>query len=133
MPTIINISQDRFVSGDYPAPRPGAVAIQIGDWLENLPSQSVHQFSRAHQFAFLDVEPGDIAADAGISRDQAQQIAEVLQYALHRNLDVVVHCRLGQSRSAAVALAGQWVGFTPIGDTSGANDFVATSIIECLP
>lgn len=132
MPTIINISQDRFASGNYPAPRPGAVAIQIGDWIENLPSQSAHQFSSAHQLAFLDVEPGDVAFDAGITEEQARQIAAVLQYALRRDLDVVVHCRLGRSRSAAVALAGQWVGFTPIGDTSEANDFVATSILEFL-
>lgn len=73
---------------------------------------AAHTFKERHDFEFLDAEDGDNFPDeAKISDAQAQEIVALLQHALDKHMNVVVHCTAGICRSGAVAEIGVMLGF----------------------
>lgn len=92
-------------------PAPDMVAISIGDPAQ-MPPENLSAFSQAVRMEFLDLEPAEVEhygmpKEVLFSHEQALQLRDFVQ-ALHaepRPYRMVVHCRMGSSRSAAVALA----------------------------
>jgi predicted protein tyrosine phosphatase len=71
------------------------------------------QYKEVHCFEFLDAEDGDgFDEDFKISDAQAQEIASLLQRAMDKSMNVLVHCHAGICRSGAVAEVGTMMGFT---------------------
>jgi rhodanese-related sulfurtransferase len=61
----------------------------------------------------LDIEENDECIDPNwkIQDEQAEQLVELLEHALDKKMDVVVHCFAGICRSGAVAEVGVMLGF----------------------
>ena len=87
--------------------------IQIMDTGTGWWPQPAHAFLEVHRFEFLDVEAQDQVDDEEmrISEQQAREIVQLLEHALDKRMNVVVHCFAGVSRSGAVAQFGVELGF----------------------
>jgi predicted protein tyrosine phosphatase len=71
------------------------------------------QFKEVHCFEFLDAEDEDGFPDeCKISDEQAAEIVRLLQHALDKSMNVLVHCHAGICRSGAVVEVGTMMGFT---------------------
>ena len=71
-----------------------------------------YTFKERHDFEFLDAEDSDgFPEEAKISDAQAQEIVRLLQHALDKRMNVVVHCTAGICRSGAVVEVGVMMGF----------------------
>jgi hypothetical protein len=75
--------------------------------------EPAHKFREVHKFKFLDLEKSDDCINDAwkIQDDQAEQLVALLQHALEKRMDVVVHCVAGVCRSGAVAEVGVMLGF----------------------
>lgn len=72
-----------------------------------------YTFKEVHEFEFLDAEDEDgFDEDFKISDEQAVQIVRLLQHALSKSMNVLVHCHAGICRSGAVTEVGTMMGFT---------------------
>lgn len=72
-----------------------------------------YTFKEVHCFEFLDAEDSDGFPDeCKISDDQAKEIAGLLEHALNKQMNVMVHCHAGICRSGAVTEVGTMLGFT---------------------
>jgi predicted protein tyrosine phosphatase len=89
-----------------------AMLIQIVDPDMEHP-EPMHNFGEVHQFKFLDLEQSDDCINDAwkIQDEQAEQLVELLEHALDKRMDVVVHCVAGICRSGAVAEVGVMLGF----------------------
>jgi predicted protein tyrosine phosphatase len=134
MPFIENCAAADIPIGYHTNPGPRSVLIQITDPASWVPKPS-YQFVKTYHFEFLDVEAKDQVLDPAmkISEQQAQSIAEILRDALANDMNVIVHCFAGVSRSGAVCQAGVALGFD---DTGRAirypNVLVKNSILAAL-
>ena len=81
----------------------------------------IKQFKETHQFKFLDIE-SDGMTNLGdgemvdmswgmITDEDAAKLVALLQHALDKHMNVVVHCHAGVCRSGAVAEVGVMMGF----------------------
>lgn len=71
-----------------------------------------NKFAEVHQFQFLDLEKDDKAPEElKIQDEQAEQLVALLQHALDKHMQVVVHCVAGVCRSGAVCEVGVMMGF----------------------
>lgn len=71
------------------------------------------EFKEEHRFEFLDAEDEDGFPDeCKISDEQAVEIARLLEHALEKHMNVMVHCHAGICRSGAVTEVGTMLGFT---------------------
>ena len=97
-----------------------SMLIQIMDPATEFPVPK-YQFKEVHQFEFLDIE-GDCKTNAGVGElidmtefaitdEQAAQLVALLQRALDKHMNVIVHCHAGICRSGAVAEVGVMMGF----------------------
>ena len=92
------------------APAPDMLAISIGD-LDQAPPDNLPRFTASIRLAFLDCDEVDVAGygmPQKVLFSQAQ-LATLARFVAERHADpeqyrLVVHCRMGSSRSAAVAL-----------------------------
>lgn len=115
MPTIQNISRREAASGQYnfDASVP-SVLIQIVDLGMDFPV-SPHVFKKTFGFEFLDVDDTErdltLYEVGQISWDQAANLVDILIDALDSDMNVVVHCNAGISRSGAVVEIGEMIGF----------------------
>ena len=91
-----------------------AVLIQIKT-PEDLFVRPQQEFHSIHKFQFHDSDNKYLGFRT-ISEDEAKRIAEILISAYTEGLDVVVHCDAGISRSSAVAVAGESIGFKLVGN-----------------
>lgn len=74
-----------------------------------------YQFKEIYEFEFLDAEDSDGFPDeCKISDEQAEAITSLLQRALDKHMNVVVHCHAGLCRSGAVVEVASMMGFTPV-------------------
>ena len=88
-----------------------SMLIQIVDPCMTFPTPK-HQFKEVHQFEFLDLEGPDAwGHEFKITDEQAEQLVRLLQHALNKRMDVVVHCVAGVCRSGAVCEVGVMMGF----------------------
>ena len=110
---IENISWDDCKHGRHYDAGPNAMLIQIADPATFFPDPHFN-FKEAHRFEFLDAEDADgFDEDFKISDEQAVEIVELLQRALDKSMNVVVHCHAGICRSGAVVEVASMMGFTP--------------------
>lgn len=110
---IENISWDDCKHGRHYDAGPNAMLIQIADPATFFPDPHFN-FKEAHRFEFLDAEDADgFDEDFKISDEQAAEIVELLQRALDKSMNVVVHCHAGICRSGAVVEVASMMGFTP--------------------
>jgi predicted protein tyrosine phosphatase len=110
---IENVSWDDVKNGWHSEMGENAMLIQIADPATFFPSPK-KSFKEVHQFEFLDAEDGDPwPEEAMISDEQAAELVRLLQHALDRSMNVLVHCHAGICRSGAVVEVGSIMGFTP--------------------
>jgi predicted protein tyrosine phosphatase len=89
-----------------------SMLIQIMDPASSWWPTPAHDFKETHCFEFLDAEDKDgVPDEAKISDEQAAEIVRLLQHALNKKMNVVVHCLAGLCRSGAVAEVGMMMGF----------------------
>jgi predicted protein tyrosine phosphatase len=112
MPWIQNVSLADVRRGHHIRVGENAMLIQIVDPDMEHP-EPAHKFKEVHKFKFLDIEENDECIDPNwkIQDEQAEQLVELLQHALDKRMDVVVHCVAGVCRSGAVAEVGVMLGF----------------------
>lgn len=111
MPWIQNVSLSDVRNGYHFDAGINSMLIQIVDPAYEFPTP-LKQFRETHQFEFLDAERDDnFPDDCKVTDEQAQQLATLLQDALDRKMNVVVHCHAGVCRSGAVTEVGVMMGF----------------------
>jgi protein-tyrosine phosphatase len=112
---------------------PNSMLIQIMDPASWFPEPK-HEFKEIHHFEFLDIEDGDEADDPEmfISTEQAKELVRLLRHALDKNMNVVVHCYAGVSRSGAVATVGEQMGFMLVEGFRSPNTRVMRLMMEEL-
>ena len=117
MPLIENVSMEDVRKGTHTDMGENAMLIQITDpaYYPPIPKQD---FRIITQFEFLDAEDEDIEKygyDEGflISDEQAEELIEFLDWALEKDMNVIVHCHAGVCRSGAVVEVASMMGFTP--------------------
>jgi rhodanese-related sulfurtransferase len=112
MPWIQNLSLSDVRKGHHIRVGENSMLIQIVDPDLEHP-EPIHNFNKIHQFKFLDIEENDECIDPNwkIQDEQAEQLVELLEHALDKRMDVVVHCVAGICRSGAVAEVGVMLGF----------------------
>ena len=71
------------------------------------------QFKEEYRFEFLDAEDSDgFPEETKISDEQAAELVRLLERALEKQMNVMVHCHAGICRSGAVTEVGTMLGFT---------------------
>ena len=112
MPWIENVAAADIPMRYHHNAGPNSMLIQIMDPASSWWPEPAHDFKETHRFEFLDAEDKDGFPDeAKISDEQAQEIVRLLQHALKKRMNVVVHCMAGLCRSGAVAEVGIMMGF----------------------
>jgi predicted protein tyrosine phosphatase len=110
---IENVAASDVSTGFHYDAGPNAMLISITDPAGWKPKRK-HDFKEVHEFEFLDAEDGDdFPEEAMISDEQAEQIVSLLNHALEKRMNVVVHCYAGICRSGAVVEVATMMGFTP--------------------
>ena len=113
---IENVSRDDIRHGWHYDCGDNSMLIQISDPPGNHPTPK-RTFKEVHQFDFLDAEDTDhgdrFPEEAKITDEQAAEIVRLLQHALDKSMNVVVHCHAGICRSGAVVEVASMMGFTP--------------------
>jgi hypothetical protein len=111
MPWIENVSLGDIPKGRHHNAGENSMLIQIVDPAMEFP-QPMHKFKETHQFEFLDLEVGDaFGEDFKVTDAQAEQLVKLLQHAMDKRMNVVVHCVAGVCRSGAVCEVGVMMGF----------------------
>jgi predicted protein tyrosine phosphatase len=110
---IQNVSLADIVRGYHYDAGQNSMLIQIVDPDMEFPEPAC-KFAETHQFKFLDIEEQD--HPSAITDHQARQIAQLLQQAVDKRMNVVVHCVAGICRSGAVCDVGVILGLQ---DTEG--------------
>lgn len=136
MPIIENVSMEDVRVGTHTDMGENAMLIQITD-PAYYPPIPKHDFRVITQYEFLDAEDEDIEKhgyDEGflISDKQAEDIVEFLDYAMEKNMNVLVHCHAGICRSGAVVEVGSMMGFTPTDRYRQPNLRVKHKMMKCL-
>lgn len=117
-PTIENISVLDVSLGEHSNVGKNSMLIRICDTFEPYMPTAKHQFLIERSFQFNDLERYDefgkinpLFNTHGINDIQANHIFMLLKKALEENLNVVVHCTAGVSRSGAIHQVGIAMGF----------------------
>jgi predicted protein tyrosine phosphatase len=120
MPWIQNVALVDVKRGHHVAVGENSMLIQIVDPAMEFPEPH-HQFKEVHQFEFLDIEEDGMTnngdgtwtdmSEFAVTQEQADKLVELLQHALEKRMDVVVHCVAGVCRSGAVCEVGVMMGF----------------------
>lgn len=113
MPFIENVAADDIPKRFHHDAGENSMLIQIMDTGTGWWPTPKHNFKEVHRFEFLDVEENDHVDDEEmkISDSQAEQLVALLQHALDKKMNVVVHCFAGICRSGAVCEVGVIMGF----------------------
>ncbi len=109
-----------------------SMLIQIVDPAMSFPTPA-HKFKEVHQFEFLDLEKNDPwGEEFKITDEQAQELVNLLQHALDKRMDVIVHCVAGVCRSGAVCEVGVMMGFQDTEVFRSPNLLVKHKMMKCL-
>ncbi len=130
---IENVSFIDIINGHHIDVRPGkSLLIQIVDGGLEFPTPKKH-FDRIEQFVFYDVEDNDpLYLEGGFTKQQAAKMAAVLVEARDNDLDVIVHCVAGVSRSGAVVEVATMIGFPDPGTYRIPNATIKTMLMREL-
>jgi predicted protein tyrosine phosphatase len=133
MPWIQNVSLADVRKGHHIRVGDNSMLIQIVDPDMEHP-EPAHNFKEVHKFKFLDLEKSDDCINDAwkIQDEQAEQLVELLQHALDKRMDVVVHCVAGVCRSGAVAEVGVMLGFDDAEAFRSPNLLVKHKMMKCL-
>lgn len=108
---IENVSKIDVTNGHHMDAGPNAMLIRIQDPATEFDAPK-YPFKEVYKFEFLDAEDNDpYEDDAKISDDQAAELIRLLQRALDKSMNVVVHCHAGICRSGAVVEVATMMGF----------------------
>ena len=120
MPWIENVALADIPKGRHHNAGENSMLIQIVDPDMEFPVP-MHTFKETHQFKFLDIEDDGMSNDGNgekidmswgrITDEQAKELVHLLQHAMEKRMNVVVHCHAGVCRSGAVAEVGVMMGF----------------------
>jgi hypothetical protein len=111
MPWIENVSLGDIPKGRHHLAGENSMLIQIVDPGMEFP-HPMHKFKETHRFQFLDLEVGDaFGEEFKVTDAQADLLVRLLQHALDKRMNVVVHCVAGVCRSGAVCEVGVMMGF----------------------
>ena len=112
MPWIENVSLGDISKANHHNAGANSMLIQIVDPDMEFP-RPLYKFKEIHQFKFLDIEANDFTIDEAFrcSDEQAAELVRLLQHALEKRMNVVVHCHAGVCRSGAVCELGVIMGF----------------------
>jgi predicted protein tyrosine phosphatase len=111
MPWIENVALADIPKGRHHNAGENSMLIQILDPAMEFP-QPMHKFKETHQFEFLDLEQNDPwGEEFKVTDAQAAELVRLLQHALEKRMNVVVHCHAGVCRSGAVCEVGVMMGF----------------------
>ncbi len=107
--------------------------IQIVDPCMDFPIPQ-QKFKEVHQFEFLDLEAKELpqAEEFKCSLEQAHALTTLLIHALVQDMDVVVHCVAGVSRSGAVVEVGVYMGFEDASIYRSPNLLMKHRMLETL-
>lgn len=108
MPWIQNVGISDIKSARHFEAGENSMLIQIVDPAYEFPTP-LKQFKEVHQFEFLDIEEHD--HEFACTQAQAERLVQLLQHALEKRMNVVVHCHAGVCRSGAVCEVGVMLGF----------------------
>lgn len=141
MPWIQNVALVDIPKGHHVAVGENSMLIQIVDPGMEFPTPK-HRFKEVHQFEFLDIEEDGMTnlgdgkmtdmSEFAITQAQANELVKLLQHALDRRMDVVVHCHAGICRSGAVAEVGVMMGFNDAEAFRSPNLLVKHKMMRCL-
>jgi rhodanese-related sulfurtransferase len=127
---ITNLPQIEVVNGNHPD---ADILIQIADPDVKAFVNPAKHFREIHQFQFWDAENDTpVPGDEKFSVRQAEIIVGVLQSALEREKNVVVHCHAGRCRSGAVVEVAEMMGFKPLHNNRQPNVRVKTMLMREL-
>ena len=112
MPWIENVAADDIPKRFHHEAGENSMLISITDPASWRPVPA-HKFKERHDFEFLDVERDDIVLEEAMkcSHEQAAELVRLLQHALEKRMNVVVHCHAGVCRSGAVCEVGVMICF----------------------
>lgn len=111
MPWIENVALADIPKGHHHAAGKNSMLLQIVDPGMEFPTPR-HQFKETHQFEFLDLEKNDPHGEEfKITDAQAAELVQLLQHAMNKRMNVIVHCVAGVCRSGAVCEVGVMMGF----------------------
>ena len=132
MSWIQNISKQRILDGDHISPGKNSMLIQIIDSRFQFPNPKF-KFKEVHQFAFGDFEEEDDWENIEkITDNQVENLIECLKHALINDMNVLVHCSLGTSRSGAVCAVGVEMGFKDRKTYRNPNALVKNKMLKLL-
>lgn len=132
MPWIENIGLSDVSKGRHHAAGENSMLIQIVDPAMNFPT-AMHKFRETHQFEFLDLEgPDAYGSEFKVTDEQAAELVRLLQHALDKRMNVVVHCVAGVCRSGAVCEVGVMMGFTDCEGFRSPNLLVKHKMMKVL-
>lgn len=132
MPWIQNIALVDVSRGHHVRVEENSMLIQIVDPGMEFP-KPLHQFKEIHQFEFLDLERNDKDGEEfKVTDEQAAKLVQLLQHALDKRMDVVVHCVAGVCRSGAVCEVGVMMGFRDTEVFRSPNLLVKHKMMKCL-
>jgi protein-tyrosine phosphatase len=118
MPTILNIAAEEIEAGNHWLPPGDSVLIQIKEVNEHLIVPKF-KFSEVHWFEFDPLLEGEESLGRVIEEDQATKIAAILVKSYRSKKNVIIHCRLGPSRSGKICSS---TAIAEVGITLGFND-----------
>jgi predicted protein tyrosine phosphatase len=112
---IENCSEKDIARGKHRDAGENSMLIQIAD-CDRVFVTPRQKFSEVYQFRFSDIEDNHPMAELyGISDKQATYIARLLERAVEKRMNVIVHCFAGICRSGAVSIVGEILGMAPSG------------------
>jgi predicted protein tyrosine phosphatase len=110
---IENVAKADIRNGHHYDAGPNSMLIRIQDPATEFGLMK-YPFKEVYEFEFLDAEDTDGFPDeCKIQDNQAEAIVALLQRALDKQMNVVVHCHAGICRSGAVVEVATMMGFTP--------------------
>jgi predicted protein tyrosine phosphatase len=111
---IENVSKSDVKLGFHMDAGSNAMLIRIQDPATEFGEiKHAQMFKEIHEFEFLDAEDEDGFPDeTKISDEQAAELVRLLQHALDKSMNVIVHCHAGICRSGAVVEVATMMGFT---------------------
>lgn len=131
MPLIENVPMFAIETGNHRINAKNAYLISITDPKDRKPVIA-GKFEEVYYFKFHDLDkiPEDMPDAVLMSDDDAVKIVSVLNKALAKDYDVVVHCGAGVCRSGAVVEAATALGFVPVHNNRIPNLYVKRKLFE---
>lgn len=125
---IENVSRADILAGTHSDAGLNSMLIQISGVISEHPTP-LKAFREIHQFNFEDIEEDE---EWACTDPQAAQLASLLRHAMNNQMNVIVHCHAGLSRSGAVAEAGILIGFNPTDRLRLPNALVRSKLFKAL-